>query len=262
MPGNGQYPGGTPCRYYSRSRSGVAAVTFRSPGAVWSEYHTLLCPFWLGTQSGAPSWYSLKDTAYEGDSNPAVRQTIDRWSNTVRALTIYHETAHWQDVSWPTCDNVDKDGNPEVYAAEKIVSLARNGGTKGYERNLRNAHSWTLAATAMWMMKRWPDISVPQPRRPIPATVDTLDEEPEEGWVDALDIGCEFFVFPKSLRGSIRLNGSATPRDYDGIVCSQKTVSAFGIFFSLSLLSLSWRLTRSTTFVLIVTASRSWQIHS
>ncbi|KAL5347107.1 hypothetical protein ACLOAV_008250 [Pseudogymnoascus australis] len=186
------FPGKAPtprCRYDSTKKSGVAAVTYRYPGRVWSEYHTLLCPLFLSAQPNAPKFHSLKDTAKDADAFPEIRNTIDRWSNSIRAVTIFHETVHWQDISWPTCDRTDSKGNREEYAPEKIVTRSRKGGSDGYEANLRNAHSWTLAATAMWMMERWPNIGVPQPRKPVLATVDESDELPEGQWDDALDIG-------------------------------------------------------------------------
>jgi len=215
VPGKGTFPPPGPCPYNPATKGGVAAVTYRSPGTVWSEYHTLLCPFFLGKIADAPKFNSLKNTAKDGDSFPAVRATIDRWSNTVRAVTIFHETTHWQDISWPTCD-----GKGEIYAPEKIVSRSRNDGSDGYEANLRNAHSWTLAATAMWMMERWSSIGVPQPRKAIPATVDPSNEPPEEAWGDALDTGCKLCAFLRSLRRSIHPKVLATLRDHDIIMCS------------------------------------------
>lgn len=169
-------------------------MTYRYPGRVWSEYHTLLCPLFLSAQPNAPKFHSLKDTAKDADAFPEIRNTIDRWSNSIRAVTIFHETVHWQDISWPTCDRTDSKGNREEYAPEKIVTRSRKGGSDGYEANLRNAHSWTLAATAMWMMERWPNIGVPQPRKPVLATVDESDELPEGQWDDALDIGSKLYV--------------------------------------------------------------------
>ncbi|KAK3988009.1 killer toxin subunits alpha/beta-like protein [Cladorrhinum sp. PSN332] len=217
VPGEGQYPGGTPCRYDSRKRQGVAAITYRSPGAVWSEYHTLLCPWWLGDLSGAPQWTSLKNLKSEADGFPTLREKIDRWSNTVRALTIYHETAHWQDISWPTCDS-----EGEIYAPEKIAGRAKNGGDKGYEANLRTAHAWTLTATAMWMMQRW-NIGVPQPTRPIPS-VSELDSTPdvgEEQWTGDLDPA--YFKFDASRVDPAKFTSMSqyAPGDSGFIACTE-----------------------------------------
>ncbi|KAK4200586.1 killer toxin subunits alpha/beta-like protein [Triangularia verruculosa] len=178
VPLKGDWPG-DPCRY--AAVGGVAAVTFRFPGTVFSKYYTLLCPFWLGTIKGAPQFTSLKKLKGEADSFPTLQKQIDRWS-TVRALTIFHETTHWQDISWPTCDSRPK-GKKEIYAPEKIVGNARNGGDDGYELNLRTAHAWTLAATAMWMMQRWPSIGVPQPARAIPSMAE-ITEDPDDEHVD------------------------------------------------------------------------------
>lgn len=55
-----------------------------------------------------------------------------------------------------------------MYKAEHIVSQSKNGGDAGYEFNLRNAHSWALAAAAMWIMKIY-NVAVPMPAKPIPA---------------------------------------------------------------------------------------------
>ncbi|KAK4450329.1 killer toxin subunits alpha/beta-like protein [Podospora aff. communis PSN243] len=177
VPGKGQFPPPGPCRYDARRKSGVAAVTYRSPGRVWSEYHTLLCPWWLGQINGAPQFTSLKAIAREADGFAPLREKIDRWSNTVRALTIHHETVHWQDISWPHCN---KEG--EIYAPEAIVGRSRNQGRDGYEANLRTAHAWTLTTTAIWMMQRWSRIGVPQPQRPIPSTVGSSDDHGEGQW--------------------------------------------------------------------------------
>ncbi|KAK3299894.1 putative class V chitinase [Chaetomium fimeti] len=190
----------TPCPYNDRRKRGTAAITWRFPGSVWSEYYTLLCPWWLGTIPGAPAFSSLKNVANEGDSFETLRTQIDRWSNSVRAVTIYHETAHWQDISWPTCDA------NELYAPEDIASHAKYGGTNGYEFNLRNAHSWTLASTAMWMMQRWRNIGVPMPRKPIPTQPPTAWEDTEDGvgddetWFDQVDLSCRFPSFSYLLR--------------------------------------------------------------
>lgn len=124
------------CHYRAKKKSGIAAKTWRFYGTVYSQYYTLLCPWWLGQEKGAPPWSSLQEIAYEGDSYGPLREQIDRWSNSVRAVTIHHETNHWQDISSPPCDAL------EYYEPEVIVSFARNGGSDGYERMLRNAHSW------------------------------------------------------------------------------------------------------------------------
>jgi hypothetical protein len=107
-------------------------------------------------------------------------------------VTIFHETTHWQDISYPSCDK------KETYEPEKIASKAKYGGDVGYQYNLRNAHSWTLAATAMWMMQRWSDIGVPQPLKPIPETASSWDandvglDGDDEVPTDDLDADCEY----------------------------------------------------------------------
>lgn len=167
-----------PCPYNAVKRSGTAAITYRYPGTFSSTYYTLLCPWWLGQIDGAPKWSSLKNIANEGDSFDPLKKQIDRWANTVRAVTIHHETTHWQDISWPHCDK------RETYAPEQIVAKAQHGGDTGYEYNLRNAHSWTLTATSMWMMQRWPDIGVPMPARPIPTSAATWDADDDPDGTD------------------------------------------------------------------------------
>ncbi|KAK4233494.1 killer toxin subunits alpha/beta-like protein [Achaetomium macrosporum] len=164
-----------PCPYFSRRNRGVAAKTWRFPGV-------------LGQIDGAVPFTSLKNIANEGDSFEVLRTQIDRWSNTVRALTIYHETAHWQDISRPTCDANEK------YEPEVIASHAKYGGDEGYNFNLKNAHSWTLTTTAMWMMQRWQDIGVPMPAKPIPTKAPIIFDDPESEtggadgiWLDELD---------------------------------------------------------------------------
>jgi hypothetical protein len=151
----------------------------------------------LGQQSGAPAWQSLAELAKEADGFETLRKTIDPWGTRVRALVLYHEVAHWQDVSHPTCDSQQEiDGKIilETYAPEVIVSRGRNGGSRGFQINIRTAHAWALSAVGMWMMLRWPDIGVPQPQRPIPgsAVLETTDI-PDDTWVTELDVGCKFF---------------------------------------------------------------------
>lgn len=124
------------CRYSTKKKGGLAAITFRSPGWLWSDYHILLCPFWLGDEPDAPKFSTLKALAYEADSYPTLRTGIDRWSRTLRAVTLYHETAHWQDVSYPYCDS------NEEYRPEYIVGKAQSGEYEHYSFNQRNAHSW------------------------------------------------------------------------------------------------------------------------
>lgn len=125
-----------PCKWFPEKVQATKAKTWRFPGAVWSEYYTLLCPLWLGEENGAPLLSNLKSIANEGDSFETLRMQIDRWGFGIRSATIYHETAHWQDISWPRCDG------HELYEPEGIVSHAQYGGDDGYEFNLRNAHSW------------------------------------------------------------------------------------------------------------------------
>ncbi|KJZ77005.1 hypothetical protein HIM_03326 [Hirsutella minnesotensis 3608] len=153
---------GSKCRYNSRKARGQAAVTWNDPGRFWSNVYILLCPVFLGTEPGAPAMATLQTMKYDGDAWDEVRKTIDRWGNTVRGVTLYHETAHWELLSWPACLG-NEEYNPHI-----IASKALYGGREGYEFNIRNAHSWALSATAMWMMKRWPNIGVPKPARPIP----------------------------------------------------------------------------------------------
>ena len=61
---------------------------------------------------------------------------IDGW-NQVRAVTMFHETYHWQDVSWPTCD-ANEEYRPEYIAARVRIN---DKNADGYEFNIRNAHS-------------------------------------------------------------------------------------------------------------------------
>nr|AIT18913.1 chitinase [Hirsutella thompsonii] len=155
---------GSKCRYNSRKARGQAAVTWNDAGRFWSNVYVLLCPVFLGTEPGAPAMATLQTMKYDGDSWNEVRKTIDRWGNTVRGVTLYHETAHWELLSWPACQG-NEEYNPHI-----IASKALYGGREGYKFNIRNAHSWALSAVAMWMMKRWPEIGVPKPVRPIPKT--------------------------------------------------------------------------------------------
>ncbi|PNY28367.1 Killer toxin subunits alpha/beta-like protein [Tolypocladium capitatum] len=191
------------CKWFPKKKQGTTATTWRFPGTVWSEYYTLLCPLWLGVQDGAPIFRNLKTIAYEGDSFEALRTQIDSWGSGMRAGTIYHETAHWNDISWPRCD-----GN-ELYGPEQIVSKSQYGGDDGYEFNLRNAHSWTLTTLAMWMMQRWDKIDVPMPRKPIPTTVpdalanpDDAEDSLDEDWFDPAQVNPADFI-PLSHYGSI-----------------------------------------------------------
>lgn len=155
--------------------------TWRYPGNVWSEYYVLLCPWCLGEISGAPQFRSLESIRKEADGFDTLKKQIDLWGKTVRTTTIYHETAHWQDISWPHFD-----GN-EMYKPEDIVSQAKNSGGDGYEFNLRNAHSWGLSAVTMWIMKIY-DVAVPMPAKPIPPKPPTdWSIDPEDP--DSLDEG-------------------------------------------------------------------------
>lgn len=127
-----------PCVYRDKTRSGTTAITYSFAGTFWSEYYTLWCPFWLGIKENAPKFTSLQDYAYQGDSFESIRKTIDGW-NQVRGLTMHHETNHWPDVSDPNCL-----GNEEYkphYIASHALYGPKNDNSKGYEFNLRNAHS-------------------------------------------------------------------------------------------------------------------------
>ncbi|KAG6360417.1 hypothetical protein INS49_011477 [Diaporthe citri] len=178
-----------PCMYSPRKKAGTAAKTWRFPGNLWSEYYVLLCPWWLGDIPDAPAFESLHAIKEEADGFPTLQKQIDRWGKVVRAATIYHETAHWQDISWPHCD-----GN-EMYKPEDIVSKSKNGGDSGYEFNLRNAHSWTLAALAMWIMQQFNLKEPPMPSKPIPSkpptdwsiNPDDPDSLDKEIWVNPVD---------------------------------------------------------------------------
>ncbi|POS69818.1 hypothetical protein DHEL01_v211789 [Diaporthe helianthi] len=178
-----------PCTFSPKKQSGTAAKTWRLPGRLWSEYYVLLCPWWLGDIEGASKYQSLSATEEEADGFPTLQKQIDKWGKAVRATTIYHETAHWQDISWPNCDA------NEMYKPEDIVSQSRNGGDEGYEFNLRNAHSWSLAAVAMWIMEQFDLSEPPEPSKPIPAKPptewsidpDDPDSLDEDIWVSTVD---------------------------------------------------------------------------
>ncbi|KFH40781.1 Killer toxin subunits alpha/beta-like protein [Hapsidospora chrysogenum ATCC 11550] len=169
------------CRYFPKKSSGTAAKTWRFPGKLWSEYYVLLCPWWLGDEQGAPEFRSLASLEDEAIGFETLQKQIDLWGKTVRATTIYHETAHWQDISWPHCD-----GN-EMYKPEDIASQAKNRGDEGYEFNLRNAHSWSLTALAMWIMEAFERDSPPMPSKPIPEMPSDWQIDPDDP--DSLDEG-------------------------------------------------------------------------
>ncbi|KJZ69269.1 hypothetical protein HIM_11343 [Hirsutella minnesotensis 3608] len=175
------------CRWSPTKRWGTTARTFRFPGTFYSNYYILLCPMFLGTQKGAGQMTSLTAITDEAKAYKPLRTHIDRWSTSVRAVTIYHEVSHFQDVSWPFCNA------NELYATEKIAANAIHGGQQGYDFNLRNAHTWALSATAMYMMQQWSDVDVPMPNKPIPdrAPVDSWDAEAQEErdlWADVEDV--------------------------------------------------------------------------
>ncbi|KAH0601140.1 hypothetical protein MHUMG1_00012 [Metarhizium humberi] len=151
----------------------------------WSEYYILLCPGFLDELPNQPKFTSLKDLAYEADSFPLLQQQINRWSSGVRAVTMYHEVAHFQDVSDPEC------GKIEFYNPREIVVKARSGSRIEYEELLRNAHSWALAAVSMWMMKRWPNIDVPLPRNMKPQS-EGNDDDNDGAFADDVDPDTSF----------------------------------------------------------------------
>ncbi|KAJ6783597.1 hypothetical protein PWT90_10948 [Aphanocladium album] len=141
------------------NRDDVVAATYRFPGTwFWSEYYILLCPAFLG-KIPKYQFTDLKDLKKEADSYPLLQTEINRWSGTKRGVTMYYEVAHLQDVSNnPTCDN------NELYDPRRIVLKAQGGYDRDYEFHLANAHSWTLSALGMWMMKTFNLSDPPMPR--------------------------------------------------------------------------------------------------
>ncbi|KAJ3474610.1 hypothetical protein NLG97_g9764 [Lecanicillium saksenae] len=156
----------------------VSAATYRFPSRGTSNYHILFCPPFFDAQPGVSPFNTLARLSEYGDAHEDFRLYIDDWATKVRAVTMFHEVVHFQDVSNPQC------GGGEYYAPKATIGYARRTkDNQGYDKNVRNAHSWTLVAVATYMMQRWPEIGVPWPReldgRPQKRSLVSTDDEDE-----------------------------------------------------------------------------------
>jgi hypothetical protein len=150
-------------------KEGFSAYTWGRPGLFWTTKYIVLCPFFFSDK--APSLAELRFL------NPHFRH-IDDFMNS-RALTIFHESYHWEFVSRPECDL-----EPEIYEALDATYLARE------EPNLAqiNAQSWALVGAAIWLSKTYEfaDNKVPLPNpHPCEAVVVTVKplDSPPDGWI-------------------------------------------------------------------------------
>lgn len=107
---------------------------------------------------------------------------MDEWFET-RAITLFHETYHWENtVSMPKCNL-----RPEIYDPQSVVKLAKDN-----EKNAHiNAESWAQAAMAIYLQKTF-NLNSP----PTPASVANPDTSARSLFLDSAPPG---FVRPVSI---------------------------------------------------------------
>ncbi|KAK6345876.1 hypothetical protein TWF730_010219 [Orbilia blumenaviensis] len=146
-------------QYGKRSccRPETLAYSWDSIGWLWNNHMVVLCPSYFESLTLSEQVRRLNARWRE---DPSVAYNIfNMYLN--QGETYLHESFHWRNtVSQPRIIDVDN-----VYGPEDVAALAR----EGTDKPTINADSYTIAATAAFMVETYELLDVPKPYNDGPA---------------------------------------------------------------------------------------------